>query len=110
MSTPEPIIVEPAPVFDLDPAALGAILIQIPATSSRVGHASLRATFGYGSAEDSGPEAQFIRDLFTLPTSEIIAKWYGSRANASRFAAEVFGRALARHRQARPNGDGHDDR
>lgn len=95
MTAPVPIVVEPAPVFDLDLSALGAILIQLPATSARVGHASLQATFGYGSADDASPEGQFIRDVFTLPVSEVIAKWYGSERNASRFAGEVFGRALA---------------
>lgn len=77
--------VEHAPVFDLDLEKLGAIIRMLPAISVRVGHNSTRATLGYGAP--TTPESEFIRDVLSLKTSEIVEKWYGGYENAGRLAA-----------------------
>ena len=67
------ITVDAAPAFDLDPETLGSILRRLPAISSRVGHNSPQATLGYDAAVT--PEAEFVHDIFTLSTSEMVDKW-----------------------------------
>ena len=100
MPTPERFAVEPAPVFDLDLERIGAVLRMIPAVSARVGHKSARATLGYGAA--TTPESEFVRDLYSLTTPEMIEKWYGGYDNAARLAgsaAEDVAGALQTHRK-----------
>lgn len=100
METAEPIVVEAAPVFSLNLERLGAMLMRLPAESANLGHASLKATLWYGATDDS-PEVEFFRDVFQLPTSELVEKWYGGQANASRFVNGLVGREIAAHRKAR---------
>ena len=102
MTTSEPVAVKPAPVFDLDLELLGAMLVRLPAVSATVGHASLKATLGYGSPEGSGPEAEFFRDTFQLSTAGLVEKWYGGQENASRFWTGLVSEAIAQHRKPRP--------
>ena len=100
MEAHEPITVEAAPVFDLDLEKIGAVLRMIPAISARVGHRSARATLGYGVA--TTPETEFVRDLYSMTTPEMIEKWYGGMDNAARFAAgaaEEVAAALQTHRK-----------
>jgi len=100
MTAPELIAVEPAPVFGLNLELLGAMLMRLPAASATMGHANPSATLGYGTAEGSGPEAEFFRDVFKLSTDELVEKWYGGQGNASRFWTGVVSAAMAPHRNA----------
>lgn len=103
MATPERFTVEPAPVFDLNLEQLGAMLMRLPAAAVRVGHANITSTLAY-VPRDAGPgrEAEFLSDMLTLEPREIAEKWYGGHGNASRFAGELFERALAPHRKRDP--------
>jgi hypothetical protein len=100
MTTPEPITLKPAPVFDLNPELLGVMLIRLPAAAVRVGHVNMTSTLAYAAIdEDSGREAEFLRDALTLKAPEMAEKWYGGHVNASRFAGELIASALAAHRK-----------
>jgi hypothetical protein len=87
--------IDPAPVCDLDLAKLGAQLLLVPASAAQLGHASFATTLEYGTTEFAGPEAEFVRDMFTLTADEVTQKWYGGRPNAARLAAEATGASLA---------------
>jgi hypothetical protein len=89
--------VDPAPVFDLDLTQLGEILRRLPAISRRVGHNSLKATVDYVAT--TTPESEFVRDIFTLSSREMIDKWYGGEHNSGRYIAAVGQAALAAHRK-----------
>ena len=64
-----------APILSLDDAALGMALKMLPIISRRVGHNSAQATLGYGAPLT--PEVEFVYDVLTMTTPEVIAKWYG---------------------------------
>lgn len=87
-------LIDPAPVFSLDPAKVGAQLILVPAQMAMLGHASPQSTLRYGSDDTAGPEAEFVRDMFVLPPNEVIEKWYGSRLNAARLTAVAVAFAI----------------
>ena len=102
MTTPEPIIVEPAPVFDLNLELLGAMLMRLPAAAARVGHVNITSTLAYAAVpENAGRELEFLQDVLSLKTPEMVEKWYGGHGNASRFAGELYARAMAPHRKVR---------
>lgn len=104
MSSPEPVIihVEPAPVFEIDPAMIGRALMYIVGASNRLGHETPRNTLHYGAQDastESGLALAFVRDAFTLPSRKTAEKWFGSQVNASRYAGEMIGAALGQHRR-----------
>ena len=79
--------IKPAPVFDLDPAAIGSALRLLPAIACRVGHKNVKSTAAYAATPT--PEAEFVRDFLTMTGPELVAKWYGGVGNAGRYAAEA---------------------
>lgn len=103
MTTPEPITVQPAPVFDLDLEKLGSMLRALPAVSARVGHKTFKGTMWYGAA--AAPEWEFVRDMFRMSVPEVIEKWYGGLENAERYGlalAEAAAAAVPRKRRTEP--------
>ena len=90
--------VDPAPVFDIDPAHIGRVLVCLVAESANLGHEEPRNTLHYGAPDGEPEAAQFVRDAFTLTTGELVEKWYGGQVNATRFANEIVGAAIARQR------------
>lgn len=101
---PVTIHVEPAPVFDLDPALIGRALMLLVSASARLGHEEPRNTLYYGVEDistEAGRAAQFVRDVFELKTPEIAEKWFGGLVNATRLAGEVLSVAIVQHRTPR---------
>jgi hypothetical protein len=88
-----------APVLSLDPAVIGQALKLLPIISRRIGHKSVRATLGYGAP--TTPETEFVRDLLTMTTPEVIAKWYGDEVADlyERQAAENVAAMITRKRR-----------
>jgi hypothetical protein len=78
-------------VHDLDPAAIGRILIASVAGASALGHKRLSSTLkDYADWDDeTSPEARFIRDAITRPIPEVVTEWYGGSQNASALAQAV---------------------
>lgn len=85
-----------AAIFDLDPTALGEMVIRLGALSAALGHASVKS-----SAKDYvrlGPqqsaELHFLRDLFVKKPEDYVERWYGSMTEAGVFAGTGLALAL----------------
>jgi hypothetical protein len=79
-------------VHDLDPAAIGRILIASVAGASALGHKRLSSTLrDYADWDDENgpPEAKFIRDAVTRPIPEVVTEWFGSAQAAHERAIDV---------------------
>jgi len=90
-STPEPAFME------LDFAAIGDMLVRLPAISAMLRHTNLGSTLDYISAE-VGPherEMEFVRDVLTMKTADVCEKWYGGREHAARLAGALVDYAMA---------------
>jgi hypothetical protein len=70
---------------DLDGEKLGAIVFKFPLISKYLRHTSLESTLGY--VGDVSLEMEFLRDFLTLPTQDLIDRWYGGDEGALRAMA-----------------------
>ena len=62
----------------LDSEKLGEILLRVPLGSMQAHHKKIQSTINDNFLPgDENLEGQFVRDLFTMDTQEIIDKWYG---------------------------------
>lgn len=69
---------------ELNKEKLAQHLVKIPLSAQLLGHNKVQSTVkDYIIPEEDNLELQFIVDLFTLTTPEIIDKWYGGEENAS---------------------------
>lgn len=89
----------PAPVFDLDPAKLGEMLVRLGAISCQAGHRTVHGTITpyLKHPKVLSPEARFLVDLLSKPVSRVVEQWYGGADNARRFEGALLPR---RHRQS----------
>jgi hypothetical protein len=68
----------------LDVEKLGHQLIIAVLGSNHLGHKNLKGVFDYMEYEKGEHlETEFIHDLFTKKTPEIVDKWFGGSINAS---------------------------
>jgi hypothetical protein len=83
-------------VFDLDPAAIGGVLQRLGSLAWQMGHESVSGTISpyCRHPELLSPEAQFVSDLFSLTTRQLVDRWYGGPDGASRLSAAIAGRML----------------
>lgn len=81
-------------LIDLDFKRIGEALIALPLTTLGLRHASIESSLDYIHPEP-GTEAEFVKDLFTLPQDEIIAKWYGGHEFAAQLTAATMDKVLA---------------
>lgn len=97
-------ITESAPrVFDLDPEALGNMVIRLGLISRQLDHTRVTHTVDpYLNHPEipSPPEAEFLRDLLTKPVPEIIDRWYGGDDQAARMYSVIWAE-LGRRRRCR---------
>lgn len=82
---------------DLDMAKLGELVFRLPLASKGLRHTNVKSTLSY--IHGGGLEMEFLKDLLTLKTQELIDNWYGGdeaagRANA--FIAETVVTSLFR--------------
>ena len=82
--------------FDLDPEAIGNVLIRLALVSHQLNHervtGSLRPYCNH--PENLSAEAQFVYDMFIRRTPEIIDRWFGGDLNASVMIARTVTTAL----------------
>lgn len=70
-------------IKDLNPEILGELLLRVAPVAMQAQHEWPKSTMIDYINPTSEGEAEFIRDLFTLKTEEIIEKWYGGRDGAA---------------------------
>ena len=59
------------------------ILLRVPLISMQLNHKHIKSSLrDYVSPGENHLEAQYVKDLFTLVTDEIIEKWYGGKDDA----------------------------
>lgn len=77
-------------IKDCNEIELATMLKLLPLNSMQLGHANPLGTVrDYLSSNNSSPEIDFIIDLFTASTEEIIEKWYGAETNAGKVLIEI---------------------
>jgi hypothetical protein len=84
-----------APVFDLDPAKVGNVLLRLGAISCNLDHTTIRGTVTpYCQHPDElSPEARFVVDMLSgRPVSQLVDRWYGGERNAQRIGARLLPR------------------
>lgn len=60
------------------------VLLRVPLVSMHADHKHIKSTLrDYVMPSENDLEGQYVKDLFTLETSEIIAKWYGGDTEAA---------------------------
>ncbi|WP_338465118.1 hypothetical protein [Shouchella rhizosphaerae] len=70
-------------IKELDTERLYLILIKLPLVSNHANHSWIKSTLkDYVLPGENQLEAQFVKDIFTLKTEEIIEKWYGGDHSA----------------------------
>jgi hypothetical protein len=81
-------------ILTLDAEEIGNVLVRLGLLSDQLWHKTARDTLApyCNHPEDLTPEAQFVYDLLSRPTPEIIDRWYGGEAGAMNLAARMFGR------------------
>jgi hypothetical protein len=79
----------------LDYEQIGRAVVMLAPTSAYLRHASITSTLRDYIHPAPLSASDFIRDLFLMPLEEAIDKWYGSRLNATRLAAEVMDAVVA---------------
>jgi len=84
-------------IVNLDPEAVGQILINLGAAAALAGHEEPYSTVSdYCRVnEASSDELRFVRDMFSRKTAEIANRWYGGRDEAARLAVLSIAEALA---------------
>jgi hypothetical protein len=85
-----------APVFDLDAARLGEMVLRLGALAHALGHADVSGTVSpyLRHPEILSAEGQFLGDLFCRPVPEIVDRWYGGGAEAAHMVAAVMASEL----------------
>jgi len=91
-----------APVTDLDPRRIGAILARLPAVAASLRHNSLEMALYYVWEDPAEPEIEFVRDMLTEPLDVLLDRWYGGRLHASRLAAGTMDAIIAELRPPTP--------
>jgi hypothetical protein len=83
--------VELPPAYTLDPAKVGHVLINLALASVTLGHSRPMHTL-----QDycHGPEASFVRDVFTEDTKTLCDRWYGGEDLVREVAVKHVDRAL----------------
>lgn len=67
----------------LDKEKLGENLLRLPLVSFHANHKKVQYTVrDYVLPSEDNLEGQFVRDLFTLTTDELIEKWFDGEDNA----------------------------
>lgn len=68
----------------LDTKKLGNLLLTIVLSSNHLGHKNLKGVFAYIRKEKGeNLEIEYIKDVFTMKTPDIVNKWFGGDKNAS---------------------------
>lgn len=80
----------------LDTTLVGEILMRLPAVSAMLRHTSLRSTLGYVCGDPESPEQEFVRDVLTKDTGEMVEKWYGGQKHATAIASVLVASAIPR--------------
>ena len=71
-------------IQSLDEKKLFNILLRTPLVSMHAHHKHIKSTLkDYVMPSEDDLEAQYVKDLFTLETDEIIEKWYGGEEAAA---------------------------
>lgn len=85
-----------APVFDLDPAKLGEMVLRLGALAQALGHKRVSGTVTpyLRHPETLSAEGRFIADLFGRPVSEIVSRWYGGPDEAAHLVSATMEREL----------------
>jgi hypothetical protein len=81
-----------APVYNLDPAAIGEILINALAGASAIGHKRIAGTlrdYCDWESPDVPGEARFVRDAITGAVPEAVVRWFGDANAAHEHALNV---------------------
>lgn len=67
----------------LNAEKLANTLLQVPLVSMQLNHKHIKGSLrDYVSPSEENYEGQFVKDLFTLETDQIIEKWYGGKEEA----------------------------
>ncbi|MER2170930.1 MAG: hypothetical protein ABS938_09860 [Psychrobacillus psychrodurans] len=75
---------------ELDFSKVGSRLFGAPLASLQGHHKYLKSTFDdYISVDEDDLEGEFVKDILTLSTPEIIDKWYGGTDEALTFILEA---------------------
>jgi hypothetical protein len=64
--------------YTLNPTLIGQILVGLVPISNTLGHSNSKTTISFIN-DKSDPEIEFINDILSLSSDEIIQKWYGTR-------------------------------
>lgn len=88
------------PALTMDYAAIGQHLVRLVATSAMLGHAEPQNTICY--FHGMSDEVQFIRDVMTHSTAELVERWFGGEGydggqGATRLMSFLNGEALKIH-------------
>jgi hypothetical protein len=76
-----------APKFmELDRAMVGELIIRLPLMARQFGHEHVQGTLD-DYYHPQTLEAEFVHDVFTNSTEEIIDKWFGGDADAVRLTS-----------------------
>ncbi|MBO0589600.1 hypothetical protein [Sporosarcina sp. E16_8] len=71
---------------------LAVLLKKIPLISMQLGHAKVHGTVrDYLISSETNIELDFVCDLFTMSTKEIIEKWYGGESEAFNLLHQIDG-------------------
>lgn len=77
-------------VRELNPELIGKSLLGIPVASFHANHTYPKSTIkDYIDIQDDDLEGQFVKDMLTLKTNEIIDKWYGGKESAMNLILEI---------------------
>ncbi|PJI12378.1 hypothetical protein CTV96_09530 [Bacillus altitudinis] len=69
-------------IQELDPKKLGEMIMRVPLGSHKLNHKWMKSVKDYMNPNSDVVESQFIYDLYTLTTEEMIDKWYGGEVSA----------------------------
>ncbi|TCW35314.1 hypothetical protein EDC32_10826 [Laceyella sacchari] len=80
------------PYEQLNPTAIGIILINLVLASNQLGHKNLRGSVGYVEYNpEEDVNMDFIKDILTKKTPEVIDKWFGDPIQASKIISKRIG-------------------
>lgn len=71
-------------VQELNAEALAQTLMRVPLVSMQANHKYPKSTLkDYILPSENNLESQFVKDVYTLTTEEIIDKWYNGKTEAT---------------------------
>lgn len=71
-------------IADLNTEAIAQTLLRVPLVAMHAHHKYPKSTLkDYVVPSEDNLEAQFVKDVFTLTTDEIIEKWYDGQDEAA---------------------------